>query len=95
MLLVVLGLLLGMAALLWILVIAILHTTTISAQMPTVAAASVAAAAAPETDSTAISLVVGRSTVLNTGSSIARVSLTSADIADAMGRIEALPPLTD
>jgi pilus assembly protein CpaC len=68
----------------WILVIAILHTTTISAQMPAVAAASAAAAAAPEADSTTVSLVVGKSTVLNTGTPIARVSLTSADIADAM-----------
>ena len=68
----------------WILVIAILHTTTISAQMPAVAAASAAAAAAPEADSTPVLLVVGKSTVLNTGTPIARVSLTSADIADAM-----------
>ncbi len=68
----------------WILVIAILHTSTIDAQVPALAAASVAAAAAPEAESTPVSLVVGRSTVLNIGAPIARVSLTSADIADAM-----------
>jgi pilus assembly protein CpaC len=68
----------------WILVIGVLHTTTINAQVPAVAGASVAAAAGAEADSTPVSLVVGRSTVLNTGAPIARVSLTSADIADAM-----------
>ena len=69
----------------WILVIAILHTTTINAQMAPIAAASAAAAAAGEADnSTPVSVVVGRSLVLNTGTPIARVSLTSADIADAL-----------
>src|SRR5689334_10149932 len=69
----------------WILVIAILHTTTINAQMGAVAAASAAAAAAGEADTTTpVALVVGRSTVLNTGTPITRVSLTSADIADAL-----------
>ena len=73
------------AASAWILVIAILHTTTIDAQVPAMAAASAAAtAAAPEAESTAVALVVGRSTVLNIGTPIARVSLTSAEIADAM-----------
>jgi pilus assembly protein CpaC len=72
------------SALAWILVIAILHTTTIDAQVRTVAAASVAAAAAGEAESTPVALVVGRSTVLNTATPIARVSLTSADIADAL-----------
>jgi len=67
----------------WILVIAILHTTTIDAQMAAVAAAS-AAAAAGEAESTPVSLVVGRSAVLNTAMPITRVSLTSADIADAL-----------
>src|SRR4051812_43111893 len=69
----------------WILVIAILHTATIDAQIGAVAAASAAAAAAGgEAESTPVSLVVGRSTVLNTGTPITRVSLTSADIADAL-----------
>ena len=35
-------------------------------------------------DADSVNLTVGRSTVLNTGSPIARVSLTSADVADAM-----------
>jgi pilus assembly protein CpaC len=69
----------------WILVIAILHTTTIDAQIGAVAGASAAAAAAGEADaSTPVALVVGRSMVLNTGTPITRVSLTSADIADAL-----------
>src|SRR5262245_16445017 len=68
----------------WILVIAILHASTINAQIGPVAAASVAAAAAGEAESTPVSLVVGRSAVLNTGTPITRVSLTSADIADAL-----------
>src|SRR3954468_3532018 len=69
----------------WILVIAILHTTTIDAQIGAVPAASAAAAAAGEADaSTPVALVVGRSMVLNTGTPITRVSLTSADIADAL-----------
>jgi pilus assembly protein CpaC len=40
-------------------------------------------AAAP-TDATAIDLLVGRSTILNVGSAISRVSLTVPDVADAM-----------
>src|SRR4051794_38967723 len=68
----------------WILVIAILHTSTINAQIGPVAAASAAPAVAGEADMTSVSLVVGRSTVLNTGTPITRVSLTSADIADAL-----------
>jgi pilus assembly protein CpaC len=35
-------------------------------------------------DGDSVNLTVGRSTVLNTGTSIARVSLTSADVADAL-----------
>jgi pilus assembly protein CpaC len=72
------------AASAWILVIAILRTTTIDAQIPAVATAAVAAAAGAEAESTPVALVVGRSTVLNIGAPIARVSLTSSDIADAM-----------
>jgi pilus assembly protein CpaC len=40
--------------------------------------------AAAATDATAVDLLVGRSTILNTGSAIARVSLTVPDVADAM-----------
>jgi pilus assembly protein CpaC len=71
-------------AIAWILVIAILHTSTINAQIGPVAAASAAPAVAGEAEMTSVSLVVGRSTVLNTSSPITRVSLTSADIADAL-----------
>jgi pilus assembly protein CpaC len=50
-----------------------------------VAAASASgAAAAAEVDSSSVRLTVGRSAILNVGSPITRVSLTSADIADAM-----------
>jgi pilus assembly protein CpaC len=43
-----------------------------------------AVAAAAEADANAVRLMVGRSAVLDVGANIARVSLTSADIADAM-----------
>jgi pilus assembly protein CpaC len=68
----------------WILVIAILHTGTINAQMAPVAGAAAAAAAAGEADITQVPLVVGKSAVLNTATPITRVSLTSSDIADAL-----------
>src|SRR4051812_21822123 len=48
------------------------------------AGAGAAAAARATTTSTDIDLLVGRSTVVNVGSPIARVSLTVPDIADAM-----------
>jgi pilus assembly protein CpaC len=56
------------------------------AQAPISAASAVSAAAAPsEADRTsAVRLLVGHSTVVETGSAIARVSLTSPDIADAL-----------
>ena len=53
------------------------------AQAPALPASAVAAAGA-ETDATAVRLLVGRSTVVNVGTTITRVSLTSAEIADAM-----------
>src|SRR6478752_4095662 len=40
--------------------------------------------AAAETTATTVDLLVGRSTILNVGSAIARVSLTVPDVADAM-----------
>ncbi|HET7618635.1 MAG TPA: pilus assembly protein N-terminal domain-containing protein, partial [Vicinamibacterales bacterium] len=46
--------------------------------------AIVAGPPAAPADATDIDLLVGRSTVLNVGSSIARVSLTVPDVADAM-----------
>jgi pilus assembly protein CpaC len=48
------------------------------------AAPATADAAAVDVDPNAIRLTVGRSAIINIGSAITRVSLTSADIADAM-----------
>jgi pilus assembly protein CpaC len=70
---------------LFILIIALLgDSTTLWAQARPVPMASVGAAAAAEPEANAVRLLVGRSTVIDIGSPIARVSLTSADIADAM-----------
>jgi pilus assembly protein CpaC len=66
-----------------ILLIAVCGTSVIFAQTKAVPAAAVVAAAA-EIDSGAVRLLVGRSAVVNVGSVIARVSLTSAEVADAM-----------
>ncbi len=44
----------------------------------------VAAAAASESDTSQVALLVGRSTLLSVGSNITRVSLTSPNVADAM-----------
>ena len=54
------------------------------AQTPALPIASVTTAAAAEPESNAVRLLVGRSTLINVGNPIARVSLTSADIADAL-----------
>ena len=56
--------------------------TVLWAQLP--ATAVVSAAPGSEVDAGAVRLLVGRSTVLDVGTAITRVSLTSADIADAM-----------
>jgi pilus assembly protein CpaC len=66
-----------------VLLIAVFGLSTIFAQGPAVRAAG-AAAAGSETDASAVRLRVGRSTVVDVGSPITRVSLTSADVADAM-----------
>jgi pilus assembly protein CpaC len=66
-----------------VLLIAVFGLSTIFAQGPA-APARAAAAAGAETDASAVRLRVGRSTVVDVGSPITRVSLTSADIADAM-----------
>ena len=55
-------------------------TSVVWAQVPPASAV----VAAGETDTSAVRVLVGRSTVLDIGSPFARVSLTSADIADAM-----------
>lgn len=56
--------------------------TVLWAQLP--ASAVVSASPASEVDAGAVRLLVGRSTVLDVGTAITRVSLTSADIADAL-----------
>jgi pilus assembly protein CpaC len=66
-----------------VLLIAVFGLSTIFAQGPA-ARAGGAAAAGAETDASAVRLRVGRSTVVDVGSPITRVSLTSADVADAM-----------
>jgi pilus assembly protein CpaC len=66
-----------------VLLIAVFGLSTIFAQGPA-ARAGGAAAAASETDASAVRLRVGRSTVVDVGTPITRVSLTSADVADAM-----------
>ena len=72
-----------------ILLVALAQTGSIVwAQSPVLSASAVAApntgAAAVDADPSSVRLLVGRSTVLDVGTPIARVSLTSADIADAL-----------
>jgi pilus assembly protein CpaC len=65
-----------------ILIIWVLGPTALLAQAPP--APPVEGAVGVELEATPVTLLVGRSTVIDTGSPIARVSLTSADIADAL-----------
>jgi pilus assembly protein CpaC len=65
-----------------ILIIWVLSPTALLAQAPP--APPVEGAVGVELEATPVTLLVGRSTVVDTGSPIARVSLTSADIADAL-----------
>jgi pilus assembly protein CpaC len=58
-------------------------TAVLRAQAPILPTASVAAAAT-DSEASAVRLLVGRSTVLDVGADIARVSLTSAEVADAL-----------
>jgi pilus assembly protein CpaC len=71
-----------------ILIIAVFRSTTLYAQAPALPMAAMVAAKAeavpPEVEAQALRVLVGRSAIVETGSSIARVSLTSADIADAL-----------
>jgi pilus assembly protein CpaC len=60
----------------------VLSPTALLAQAPP--EAPVEGAVGAELEATPVSLLVGRSTVIDTGSPIQRVSLTSADIADAL-----------
>jgi pilus assembly protein CpaC len=66
-----------------ILLIAVCGTSVIFAQTQALPATAVVGAAR-ETDAGAVRLSVGRSAVVEVGSVITRVSLTSADVADAM-----------
>jgi len=66
-----------------IFVIAVLSSQTLYAQGPSLPAAAMVAAAS-EPDSSAVRLLVGRSTLLEVGAPIARVSLTSPEVADAL-----------
>ena len=67
---------------------AVLHAQVVdpvaSARVETAYAAPAAAVTETEVDATPLTLLVGRSTVVNVGSPITRVSLTSADVADAL-----------
>ena len=65
-----------------ILIIWVLSPTALLAQAPP--DVPVEGAVGAELEATPVTLFVGRSTVIDTGSPIARVSLTSADIADAL-----------
>ena len=71
----------------WILVVAVLQPGTLLAQVatqPTTNAAAAAANTVIDTPATPVQIVTGRSTVLEIGTPIMRVSLTNPDIADAM-----------
>jgi pilus assembly protein CpaC len=70
-----------------IFIVAVIGRSTLYAQEPTpVLTASAARESAPPVEQSAdsVRLLVGRSTIVNVGKPIARVSLTSADIADAL-----------
>jgi len=72
----------------WILIVAVLQPGALRAQVATLPNANAAAASAAnaviDTPATPVQIVVGRSQVLDIGVPIARVSLTNADVADAM-----------
>ena len=71
----------------WILIVAVLQPGILRAQvatLPNTNAAAAAANAVIDTPATPVQIVAGRSTVLDIGVPIMRVSLTNADIADAM-----------
>jgi pilus assembly protein CpaC len=67
-----------------LLVIAIGGTTIVWAQNATLPASVIAAAPAEVLEPNTVRLLVGRSTVVDVGTAVARVSLTSPDIADAL-----------
>jgi len=74
-----------------ILIVAVLGSTTVYAQAPspspkasTLAARGVSAAGGVDTDTRSVRLLVGRSTLVDVGMPISRVSVTSADVADVL-----------
>jgi pilus assembly protein CpaC len=73
-----------------IVIVALLGSVRLYAQAPPVAppvrppAAATMAAAGADAGTRTVKVMVGRSTVLDVGAAITRVSLTSADVADAM-----------
>jgi pilus assembly protein CpaC len=71
------------SARLFIFVIAVLGPGVLYAQSRPLPASAVIAAAG-ESDTSSVHLYVGRSTLIDVGTPIARVSLTSADVADAL-----------
>ena len=71
----------------WILIVAVLQPGALRAQVatqPTTNAAAAAANAVIDTPATPVQIVAGRSTVLDIGTPIMRVSLTNPEIADAL-----------
>jgi pilus assembly protein CpaC len=71
----------------WILIVAVLQPGALRAQvatLPNTNAAAAAANAVIDTPATPVQIVAGRSTVLDIGVPIMRVSLTNAEVADAM-----------
>jgi pilus assembly protein CpaC len=71
----------------WILIVAVLQPYAVRAQvaaLPNANAAAAAGNAVIDTPATPVQIVAGRSTVLDIGVPIMRVSLTNADVADAM-----------
>jgi pilus assembly protein CpaC len=73
-----------------ILIVAVFDTTVLLAQAPLLPVTSVvtsradATAATTETETRAVRLLVGRSTLVDVATAITRVSLTSPDVADAL-----------
>jgi pilus assembly protein CpaC len=73
------------AAFVSLIIIAVATAPHAQSIAPIANTAGLSAAAAPATaDPTTVQLLVGRSTVLNVGTPIARVSLTTPDVADAL-----------
>ncbi|HEY6362641.1 MAG TPA: pilus assembly protein N-terminal domain-containing protein [Vicinamibacterales bacterium] len=67
----------------WVCILAVLPSSTVRAQVQAVPPAS-AGAIAVEREATPVTLLVGRSAVVNVDRPIVRVSLTSAEVADAL-----------